>query len=464
MTKSTVERIDVDPRTLLVDLNIRHDTQLNKDFVASIKELGVLVAIGAVRTSTGDIRVRYGHRRTLAAVEAGQATVPVEILGDEGTDDAAEIERIVTQHAENAHRASLTVSEELGVVEQLSAFGMTPFQIQKRTRMKRPAIDQAIAVASSELAKEAAARYDFLSLEKASAVAEFEDDRDAVKALVVAAKEGRFEHTLQRLRDDREERASRQEAETALTELGITLVERPKWGDAIARLSRLTHDGESLDETTHKECPGHAAYLDEEWQTTDEEADDDDEDAWTLVWSPVYVCTDPVAYGHVDSTANGQTSTTKTEADGEEAKAERKRVLANNKAWRSAETVRREWLRSLLSRKSAPKGAMTFVLGELVRGSLELRQAMERGHAPAVETLGIEDSHGALNNAFDDASDNRAQVIAFGLVLCAHDAATGVHSWRSQSESTKRYLTALSSWGYDLSDVESLIVGDVNTE
>jgi ParB family transcriptional regulator, chromosome partitioning protein len=67
------------------------------------------------------VRVPFGHRRTLVAIEADLATVPVEIVGDEATDDAGQIERILTQHAENAHRTPLLQSEQLGVVEQLSA-------------------------------------------------------------------------------------------------------------------------------------------------------------------------------------------------------------------------------------------------------------------------------------------------------------------------------------------------------
>ena len=59
--------------------------------------------------------MRFGHRRTLAAIEADLATVPVEIVGDEATDDAAQMERILTQHAENAHRAALwEVDEDAG--------------------------------------------------------------------------------------------------------------------------------------------------------------------------------------------------------------------------------------------------------------------------------------------------------------------------------------------------------------
>jgi len=75
-TPSPINRVELDPRSQLVDVNIRTDARLDKDFIASIKDLGVLVPITAVRTAGGEVRVRFGHRRTLAAIEADLATVP----------------------------------------------------------------------------------------------------------------------------------------------------------------------------------------------------------------------------------------------------------------------------------------------------------------------------------------------------------------------------------------------------
>ncbi|PPI12786.1 hypothetical protein C5D04_11280 [Rathayibacter sp. AY1D2] len=39
----------------------------------------------------------------------------------------------------------------------------------------------------------------------------------------------------------------------------------------------------------------------------------------------------------------------------DEQKAERRTLVANNKAWHAAETVRREWIASFLSRKTLPQ-------------------------------------------------------------------------------------------------------------
>ncbi len=298
---SPVTRVELDPRSLLVDVNIRTDAQLDKAFIASIKDFGVLVPITAVRTASGEVRVRFGHRRTLAAIEAELATVPVEIVGDEATDDAAQIERILTQHAENAHRAALTSSEQLGVVEQLSAFGMSAAQIAKRTKIKRGSVDASLAVASSELAKAATDRYDFLTLEQAAAVAEFDDDPDAVKELVVAAQQGRgFDHLVHRLREDRAEQVLINAKVAELLTAGITIIERPRWTDAAKHLDTLggLTDTEITPES-HAECPGHAAYVEVFWDV-DEDAENSDDDEHRVA-EATYVCLDPVQYGHIEA-------------------------------------------------------------------------------------------------------------------------------------------------------------------
>jgi ParB family chromosome partitioning protein len=97
----------LDPATLLLDANIRTAATLDKALVASVRDVGVLMPIVAVRTAEGAVRVRYGHRRTLAAIEADRRTVPVIVTG---ADDADDVARIVTQWHENEHRAGLSTA------------------------------------------------------------------------------------------------------------------------------------------------------------------------------------------------------------------------------------------------------------------------------------------------------------------------------------------------------------------
>lgn len=119
----------------MVDHNIRHALNLDRPFVASIAEVGVLEPVVAVRAATGHVRVPHGHRRTVAAVQAGRETVPVFITGHDA--DATQAARLVSQHAENQHRANLSDAEELDVTAGLSELGASAAQIGTRTTVRR---------------------------------------------------------------------------------------------------------------------------------------------------------------------------------------------------------------------------------------------------------------------------------------------------------------------------------------
>lgn len=150
MTDQSLTVEQVDPATLLVDINVRSDAALDNDFLASIRDLGVLMPIVAVRTEGKALRVRYGHRRTLAAVQVGRARVPVIVTADDGADEAA---RIVSQWHENEHRAGLSVADKVAAVEQLHLLGLSPAQIAQQTRARKNDVTHALATAGSALAK-----------------------------------------------------------------------------------------------------------------------------------------------------------------------------------------------------------------------------------------------------------------------------------------------------------------------
>jgi ParB family transcriptional regulator, chromosome partitioning protein len=228
-------------------------------------------------------------------------------------------------------------------------------------------------VAKSDLAKAATSRYDFLTLEQAAAVAEFDDDPEAVKAHIVAAQQDHgFLHLVQQLRDERKERIARQPIIDELVAASVKIIDRPRWADPAKRLEQLGTSDDPLTSEAHASCDGHVAWIDEEWiETHDDDADyvDEDGDNFNLTYIAVSGCSDPVAYGHIEATAaTSRNSRNGTQTSDQEAKAERQRVLRNNKAWRAAEVVRREWLKAFVARKSAPKGAQRFIFSELVIG------------------------------------------------------------------------------------------------
>ncbi len=122
---------------LMVDHNIRDALNLDRPFVASIAEVGVLEPVVAVRAATGHVRVRSGHRRTVAAVQAGRETVPVFITGQDADYTDTQAARLVSQHAENQHRANLSDAEELDVIAGLSELGVSVAQIATCTTVRR---------------------------------------------------------------------------------------------------------------------------------------------------------------------------------------------------------------------------------------------------------------------------------------------------------------------------------------
>ena len=85
----TLEHLD--PHSLTLELNVRDDADLDAQFVASIKEHGVLNPIAAVRTDDGAVWVRAGQRRTLAAREANLSSVPVYVRPASASDEAGQL-------------------------------------------------------------------------------------------------------------------------------------------------------------------------------------------------------------------------------------------------------------------------------------------------------------------------------------------------------------------------------------
>jgi hypothetical protein len=92
------ELLQVDPRTLIVGVNTRHDVQLDRYFVRDIADRGVREPITVQRRGDGALVVRKGQRRTLAAVQAGLPLVRVLLEPapePEDSDTAGRIECII---------------------------------------------------------------------------------------------------------------------------------------------------------------------------------------------------------------------------------------------------------------------------------------------------------------------------------------------------------------------------------
>lgn len=445
---STPQVVHVDPRTLVLEVNVRADAALTSEFVGSIKTHGVLTPVLVQRAGQA-LHVRAGQRRTLASIEAGLDTIPAYVV-DGDTDEAR---RIIEQMAENDHRASLADRDRVAAFQQLSLLGLSAAQIAKRTHTRKDHVTTALTVAGSQVAAAVTAKYD-LTLDQAAVIAEFDGDDEAVKALTVTAVEdpARFEHVAQRLRDERTEAQAIADLTAALIEAGTPVIDRPTPQDKTTkRLTELaTLDGDertALTPETHEQCPGRAAWVTTSWDGP----------------RAVHVCTDPAGHGHVDRYTYAGHTQRQAGPMSEEQKAERRTLIANNKAWKSAAVVRRQWLTTFAARKTAPKDAPAFLAARLVAGVGALDKAHTQGrHRLARVLLGLPEHTGygapdPLADLVAAASPAHAQHLALVVMLAAIEDATGTHTWRDPSGQDRAYFTALSGWGYALSDVEALV-------
>ncbi len=258
------------------------------------------------------------------------------------------------------------------------------------------------------------------------------------------------------------------------------------------RVSRLrTTAGEPIPEPDWPTVPGAKVLVTEEWvypdeQDTDDgdpEPRDDGEDGGgygepVKAYLPVWVVTDshaaeqagftvptPAALSTSPGHRSGQAEA-ETEEQAEARRDERRRVIANNKAWGSAQTVRREWLAGFLTRKTPPKGAEALICEAVLTGQHSLYKALEANHPMLRRLLGVAadktrwDSHAEVAGIGAKATTPKAATItALAAVVAAWEDSTGRHTWRNPTAWDARVLAALTEWGYQASDVESLLLG-----
>jgi ParB family chromosome partitioning protein len=518
MSDTTAEPITLEafhPGDLLLDANARTgaeatvtkaDAALCKTIAAARPDgCGNNVPITLVRRPGGRLRVRTGHRRTLGCQRAG---VPVLgfVAGDEGDDRADRRARLIEQWNENHHREPMTVRDDTAVL--LALFDeeqMTEAAIAKATGLPRPQVAASLAVARSEVAVQAAERWDFLTLDQAAALAEFEADEEALTALYQTAKNspGQFGHVAARLRATRAERDAKAAFTAGLQAQGFAIYgDRPYVPWTLALENLRDGDGNPISPEAHTSCPGRAVTISYDWDwAPGAEAvyraahglageDDlagvefaDDEEARAAGFVPGWrvgrhLCTDPQQYGHANVHGTpGQTPTQGQQtAEDEAAEAarqteERRRVRQRNTEWRAATETRTSHLKALLGRKAPPAGALQLIAEAIARGEAQ-PQMSSFGHQTACELLGLT-GNGAATGYRDlllaelaRVSEKRAHVIALAMVLgAAEHGVRDVHTWQSAENRywasygvplAVRYLAWLAGHtGYALSGIEA---------
>lgn len=479
---------EVDPGALKIGANVRTDPRPDaKEFAASIKTRGVLEVISAYVDPDGGLTVLRGQRRSLVAAKVGTptGTVPVRVVPA-----PEEADRIIDQASENLHREAMHTRETRDAVEQLAMLGVSAAQIAKRVALPRATVDAALNVTRNPATKD---RMDAtgMTLEEAAIFAEFEDDPDAIDTLTAAWEDPwrrrQIPHIVQRLRDERAEARALQNEVDRLRAEGLPVLDP---GDVPSDLHRhamanlRTDDGGIVPEETWPTVTGAAVAVTVEWVQADEpETDDEDEDDEPedrQVYVPVWVCTDPAAANlhyvhdlgreHSDTTsAPSAEQIAEDEARREAESAERRRVIANNKAWKAAETVRRQWLTGLLARRTVPAGTEVLIARAVVGREYTLSHAMEHGHEVLMNLLGVVPvereaasyygNRAMCAQVLDQATTPKAALMrTLAAVVAAWEQRADTHTWRNPTEWDDTIMTALIGWGYPASDVERLLL------
>ena len=223
-------------------------------------------------------------------------------------------------------------------------------------------------------------------------------------------------------------------------------------------------------------------WAEPEYEDDTDEADMDEADG-EQVYVPVWVCTDPeaaglhYAYGPRTSRADEGSASSEGEAERDEEaearreaeSAERRRVIANNKAWKAAEVVRREWLTGLLNRRTVPIGAEVLVARAVIGREYSLSHALQHGHVLLPDLLGVKTPEGHAEGSMSQreripriieaATTPKAAIMrTLAAVLAAWEERSGTHTWRNPGGWDAVVMTALTGWGYPASDVEQLLI------
>ncbi|MFF2050322.1 ParB/RepB/Spo0J family partition protein [Leifsonia sp. NPDC058194] len=453
----TIEAIDV--ATAQLDPNVRTDTTYTAEFAESIKTDGVREPVYARRDSDGTVYIWDGQRRTLAAQEAGIPTM----LGIFGLTPATvkDSQRILDQ-LRTFNRADLTLTDRITAYEQLALDGISETAIVRAAGESRDLVKKSLTVARSDSAKQATQDHGQLSLDKLILIAEFDGDQDAIDQITLIEDDDDLPYVAQEIRDDH-----------TIREITAKLVEQyaadgvqvfTEWS-GLRSLDRLTDAPDDADDhpavtaETHSACEGRAIYL-SVWGSGEND------------YRTEEVCTRPElhhdrfgSFGNTASAAIPANETDQQRQEREDAeaaarKAERARVLANNKAWRTATTVRRDWVTRLLTRKTLPKDAIVFVALTLTEHAHTITDY--KGGDLVGTFLSQPDNYYPRSAAATlvESTPTKAGHVALAVTLSAREErAEDVEGWRHPSTVIGSYLLQLEAWGYKLSPVERIAGG-----
>ena len=438
--------------------NVRRDLDLNPEFVESIADNGVLVALRITPDRDG-FRVIDGGRRLAGALKAGVAEVPYDLVSERAGDEAGQFLDMINM---NRHRNPLTPLEEADALFAAREAGAAKTRLRKAAGLTSTALNGALAAArlSEETRATVESLDEQLSLDDLAVLAEFDGDPNAITRLTIAASCGTLEHEAELLRQARAEQAEHGRIRGELESAGFAVTEiLPANGQ---HLTVLCQDGEDLTPEAHAFCPGRGVFF-----------------RFYDLLTPVYYCADPGRYGHSlrhsgqgrPAAADGPAGAPASGGGGldpADADPGRRLVIQGNREWKAAAEVRKRWLAAqLFGRRTAPREAAQFVARQLLTMPEPLRSGLGRAHADPLfsEVTGHNDT--SWLEVCDTAAAARLPLAMLAPIATAYEHAMtdgeGRNTWRTDRYSpcprteAAGYLRFLASIGYPLSGIEQAV-------
>lgn len=418
----------VDPKLLQAGSNVRTDLRVGREFVETIKGMGVLKDIDVYPTLTGLV-VLDGHRRHRAAIEAGLETVPVRIV-----DVAGEADRIGLQLTENDEHAHTSAVDRARAINQLVLMGMPAAELRKRgVRASEATMARRVANASQEVADLGESAN--LGLDDLAKIAEAEADlpEDIAGMVVEEIREapGKIDHFLERARDEARRRRVYEDAVLELRQQGVKVIREDEFYDGFPKSNQFLWNlvdeyGNAVE--AHDNCPGNAAYV------------------TVIGWGDhmraqtSFVCMNYASHGHFTREDRARTT---QEAD-------RAAVIEANRQAAQEGEVRRAWIKDVLFKRALPKEAALLEMPVIWNQGLVSEITQGKGRT----LIGFDDL--GCGVAMSAAQAAKARL---AWVLGVLEGGMGRDYWRSPNGErfdalVHLYLRSLERWGYTLGDGE----------
>jgi ParB family chromosome partitioning protein len=362
-----IEQLDHHPN------NVREDYRLTPSFMKSISTeqqvpISVVPIPGDYARKEGEELFKFwvtkGNRRLAGAREGGEVT-ELECLVD--LRRAADVAgQLMDMYTENEQREGLTVSEQAQALFQAYRAGATKKRIAAGTGLNPQEVTAGITAGAklSQQTRRFAEELDYeWTLPELAKLAPFNDNPAALEKIRDKMRWNSFDHAVSSVHTELEQAAKRARLRDELEQTGICVTDSlPDGALSLVSLSRVTE--QELDADTHRTCQGHGAYF-------------------LYGDAPSYYCKTPEEHGYIPPQP-AQAAQAASSQDPEAARRARRIVKEGRREWKACADVRHEWLKTLLTRATAPKQLLAVLTRLLLSMPEPLRDKLAGAHTSSL--------------------------------------------------------------------------------